>query len=293
MNVLLLDAYNLLYRSFTSLPRTITGSDSRPIHGVYGMLNTVLRLWRELGPDSIVAAFDTPEVPTFRSQLYAGYQAQRGPLGGEHADEFSRQARLARDVLPKLGIPVPAMEGYEADDIIGTLSTRVAQAGGQATIVSTDRDLTQLVAAGIAIILPGKEPRWISSDDDVRSLLGVSAADVTTFKALAGDPSDNIPGVRGIGRKGAADLVTRYHSLDAIYADLDNQSPRTATALRAGREDAYLFQTIVTIHTDLNLDLVTTELPAPQFSDSSRAREIIEQHLTRYGTPGGIRTPGL
>lgn len=279
MNVLVLDAYNLLYRSFSSLPRAITGADGEPIHAVYGLLNTVLRLWRELGPDSIVAAFDTPAVPTFRSQLYAGYQAQRGPLGGDYADDFSRQATLARELLPGIGIPTPAMDHYEADDIMGTLATSVARSGGHATIVSTDRDLTQLVAPGIAIIMPAKEPRTIDSDDDVRSLLGVAAAGVTTFKALAGDPSDNIPGVRGIGRKGAVDLVNRYHSLDAIYAAMDEHPRRIAAALRAGRDDAYLFRTLVTIRTELELGLTPADLPPPRMTDESRAREIIEKHV--------------
>lgn len=279
MNVLVLDAYNLLYRSFSSLPRAITGADGEPIHAVYGLLNTVLRLWRELGPDSIVAAFDTPAVPTFRSQLYAGYQAQRGPLGGDYADDFSRQATLARELLPGIGIPTPAMDHYEADDIMGTLATSVARSGGHATIVSTDRDLTQLVAPGIAIIMPAKEPRTIDSDDDVRSLLGVAAAGVTTFKALAGDPSDNIPGVRGIGRKGAVDLVNRYHSLDAIYAALDEHPRRIAAALRAGRDDAYLFRTLVTIRTELELGLTPADLTPSRMTDESRAREIIEKHV--------------
>lgn len=278
MNVLVLDTYNLLYRSFSSLPRTITGADGEPIHAVYGLLNTVLRLWRELGPDSIVAAFDTPGVPTFRSQMYAGYQAKRGPLGGQHADDFARQATLARDILPRIGIPALSVDRYEADDIMGTLATSVARSGGHATIVSTDRDLTQLVAPAISIIVPSKEPRTIDSDEDVRSVLGVSAAGVTTFKALAGDPSDNIPGVRGIGRKGAVDLVNGYHSLDAMYAALDDHRHRTAAALRAGREDAYLFRTVVTILTDLKLGITPAELPTLRMTDASRAREIIEKH---------------
>lgn len=276
MRVVLLDAYNLLYRSFSSLPPSITGPDGEPAHAVYGMLNSILRLWRELQPDHMVAAFDTPETPTFRSDLYPAYQAHRGPLGGDHAPNFARQVSLARDVLPPIGVPAVSAPGFEADDIMGTLAVQVARAGGQATIVSTDRDLTQLVASRISIVVPSREPRVIASDDDVRSLLGVAAAGVTTFKALAGDPSDNIPGVRGVGRKGASDLVNRYQTLEAIYAALDMHSPRVSAALRAGHDDAFLFRTLVSIRTDVEVGLSVSELPPVGITDASRARQIIE-----------------
>lgn len=276
VNVLLLDSYNLLYRSFSSLPPTITGADGQPINAVYGMLSSILRLWREGRPDHIIAAFDLPEVPNFRSRMYPPYQMQRGPLGGEFAVEFAGQVEAARRLLPLLGIPAVSQPGYEADDVMGTLAQGVAKAGGNATIVSTDRDLTQLVGRGIRVLIPSsKEPVILSTDEDVRSVLGVDADGVTTFKALAGDVSDNIPGVRGIGRVGAVNLVNEYHTLERIYASLDQLRARTAAALEAGKREAYLFRDLVSIRTDLEVLAILANLPAVDIDDSSRVRELL------------------
>ncbi len=277
MNVLLLDAFNLLFRSFTTLPRSIAAPDSTPVNGVYGMLNSILTLRRELSPDAIVAAFDVPEIPTFRQQRYPPYQAQRGPLGGEHAESFRWQTDLARRLLPTLGIPALTAPGYEADDIMGTLARQIAAAHGQATIVSTDRDLTQLVRPEVSLLIPGKVPVVVHSDDDVRTLLGVPAACVTTFKALAGDASDNIPGVRGIGRKGAADLVNRYRTLEGILGAEAELPPRIARAIQAGRNDALLFRDLVTIVTDLDLGIQVSALPETRLTEDSRARHMLEE----------------
>jgi len=143
--VLLLDGHNLLYRAFTSLPMAITGQDGQPINAVYGMLSTIIKLARDHGAEGAVAAFDVPDVPSFRHDLYPGYQAQRGPLGGDHAEEFRRQVDLAQRILPLTGVPALIAPCYEADDIMGTLATRLAGTGDTALIVSTDRDLLQLV----------------------------------------------------------------------------------------------------------------------------------------------------
>ncbi len=276
MKMLLLDSYNLLYRAFSSLPRAITDSSGEPINAVYGMLSSILRLWRDLQPDHIIAAFDMPDVPTFRSTLYPPYQAQRGRLGGDHADDFARQVSLARTLLPLLGIPAISLPRYEADDVMGTLACQVRAGGGESTIVSTDRDLTQLVGPGISIFVPSKEPAILASDEDVRGVMGVDPDGVTTFKALAGDPSDNIPGVRGIGRTGAANLVREYHNLEAIYRSLDNHRPRTASALRAGEHDAFLFRDIVTIRTELDLPPILSELPQLLLDEHSRVRQLLQ-----------------
>src|SRR5579859_813595 len=151
MNILLLDAYNLLYRSFVTLPGAITDASGRPIHAVYGMVGAVIRLQNEIAPDRILAAFDTPEVPTFRHVLYSRYQAQRGPMGGSQAEEFMRQVQLAQERLPAIGIATMALPGYEADDIMGSAARAASEAGNHAVIVSTDRDMLQLVTPGVEV----------------------------------------------------------------------------------------------------------------------------------------------
>lgn len=277
MRLLLLDGHNLLYRAFTSLPSSITGRDGRPIHGAYGLMAAVLRLWRETSADSILAAFDEPDTPTFRHQLFPAYQGQRGPLGGDNAPEFRRQVDIARSVLPAAGIPVLSVPGYEADDVMATLAVQNAADGGEAIIVSTDRDLLQLVRPGVSVLVPGKANLVIADADGVRARIGVGPEGVTTFKALAGDASDNIPGVSGIGTKTAAALVDQFESLEGIYASLESLAPRVAGRLTAERDRAFLFREVVTVVSTLTLPLTPRDLAPPAFTPESRVRDLVDR----------------
>ena len=276
--VLLLDGHNLLYRAFTSLPMGITGQDGRPINAVYGMLSTIIKLARDHGAGHAVAAFDVPHIPTFRRDLYPGYQAQREPLGGDHAEEFLRQVDLAQRILPLTGVPTLTAPRYEADDIMGTLATRLAGQGDTALIVSTDRDLLQLVRPGVEVLAPGTKGVHARTAADVVVRLDVAPEGITTLKALAGDASDNIPGVRGIGMKTAAELANTHGSLERIYQALGSLPARTARLLTEGQEDAFLFRRLVTVVTDLSLPPVEANLPALPFDAGARAREIVNRH---------------
>lgn len=276
MHVLVLDGHNLIYRSFVTLPSSIARKDGTPINGVYGLLGTILRLTRELQASNAIIAFDTPEVPTFRHDLYPAYQGQRGPLGGDKADDFSRQVTLASEVLPKIGVPVVTYPRYEADDIMATLAFRAASAHIKATLVSSDRDLFQLVKPGIEILPPRSKSTLISSEENVKQQLGVAPSAVTTFKALAGDGSDNIPGVAGIGSRTAVELVNRFGSLEEIYQSIDGVATRVATALAAGKELAFLFRDIVTLRTNLDLAIHIEKLPLLEFDSTTRARRLLQ-----------------
>jgi DNA polymerase-1 len=278
MHVLLLDGHNLLHRAFTSLPRSIVGQDGLPINGVYGFVGTILRLSRDLQSDHIVAAFDVPEFPTFRHEIYPGYQGHRGPLGGEFADDFQRQTEVIKQLLPSIDIPALTAPGFEADDIIGTVSTAIAERDGCAIIVSTDRDLLQLVRPGIEVLTPDNPPLAVPDAEVVQARIGVPPASIPTYKALAGDPSDNIPGVSGIGAKTAAKLVNEYKTLERIYTSLEAIPPRTALALDSQRDRAFLFRRVATVVTDLDLPVVLDALPAVQFASETRARAILDQH---------------
>jgi len=273
VKVLVLDTYNLLFRSYSSLPAAIVDAGERPAHAVYGLLAAIVRLIREEKPDAILAAFDRPDAPTFRHALYPEYQAQRGPLGGENAEDFARQVEVALAVLPELGVATHGVSGYEADDIMGSAASRWRAEGRDVVIVSTDRDLLQLVGSQVAVVVPGKTPLRITDATGARDRLGVAPEYVTTYKGLAGDASDNIPGVAGIGHKTAVSLVDTYGDLDTIYAHLDALPPRTARALEAGREAAYLYREVATIRTDLDvpplLPLCITETEGP--------RELLER----------------
>jgi DNA polymerase-1 len=290
MTVLLLDAYNLLFRSFTSLPPGITAGDGLPINAVYGMLAFVLRLKQDIAPDHIVAAFDVPEVPTFRHRLFPAYQAQRGPLGGENAEDFSRQVGIAFELFPRLGVPAVAVPGFEADDVMGTIGTAAGASGDRAVIVSTDRDLLQLVSKGIEILVPGKGNQEIRTEHEVIARIGVAPHAVTTFKALAGDASDNIPGLPGIGTKTAISLVERLGVLDSIYQRLDEVPARPQAVLREHRAEAYLYREIVTVRTDIALPLDPRHLPRPSFDAGDRVRTLLDRH--GYGPPETQEDPG-
>ncbi|HEX6506311.1 MAG TPA: 5'-3' exonuclease [Chloroflexota bacterium] len=276
MVALLLDGHNLLFRSFTSLPRSIVDRQGRSVNAIYGLLSSVVRLARELEADQLAAAFDVPQVPTFRHLLYPAYQGQRGPLGGEHADEFARQVDIAIQLLPQLGIPALTAPTFEADDIMGTLACARARAGARSVIVSTDRDLLQLVSEAIEVLAPGNPPRVARDEEDVRERLGVPPSGVTTFKALAGDASDNIPGVRGIGTKTAVDLVNRFGSLEAIFDSLESLPPKVSHALDVGRDYAFLFRRVVTVVTDVDLGPVAEQLPQHALMVDSKPRQILE-----------------
>ncbi|HZS94254.1 MAG TPA: 5'-3' exonuclease H3TH domain-containing protein [Chloroflexota bacterium] len=281
MTILLLDGHNLLFRSFTTLPDSIIDASGRPINAVYGLVATIIRYVREREPEHIVAAFDIPEIPTFRHKLFPNYQAQRGPLGGDRADDFANQVQVAREVLPHFGIPALTAPGFEADDIMGTLAIRMAEAGKDATIVTTDRDALQLVRPHVAILVPGKEARELASVDDVVARMGVRPEGIVPFKALAGDSSDNIPGLPGIGSKTAAQLVNDYGTLDGIYEHLDAISPRARRSLEDNRADALLFERLVTIQTGLDLAVKPESLPPVAVSDADSIRDI----LARAGHP--------
>ena len=261
MAIGLLDSFNVLFRSFVTLPRSITDTSDRPIHAVYGMLSFVLRVQRLFGIDSFVAAFDEPMTPTFRHILYPPYQAQRGPMGGDESADFLRQVDEARRLLPVLGIPSVSRTGFEADDVMGSLALELQRGGKDAIVISTDRDVLQLVRdPGVRVLVPGKDTGRMMTREDVRERLGVYPEAVPTLKALAGDASDNLPGVRGIGSKTAIGLVERHSSLDEIYAHLVDLSPRTGKLLRAGRDIAYVCLRLATIVTDLDTDHVVTQV---------------------------------
>lgn len=300
MTVLILDAYNLLFRSFASLPPSITARDGLPINAVYGMVASVIRLVRDVAPAHIVAAFDEPDVPTFRHRAYPAYQAQRGPLGGENADEFRRQVAIAATILPALGVPALSQAGYEADDIMGTMAREVGESAGLALLVSTDRDLLQLVGERAQIILPGATGVRIGDAQAVRERIGVPPEAVTTFKSLAGDASDNIPGIPGIGPKTAVKLIDGYETLENLFSHLGELPSRTATALEAGHDAAFLFREISTIVNSLDLPLNANALPDPRITPDSKVRDLLEEvgygrpeTDSHDGTPGGIRTPDL
>ncbi|MBV9119227.1 MAG: DNA polymerase I, partial [Chloroflexi bacterium] len=210
------DGHALIYRAFHALPPLST-TQGELTNAVFGFTSMVLKAVQDLQPRYIACTFDRPK-PTFRHEQFKEYKAQRPPM----PSELSSQIKRVRDVVSVLCLPVFEMDGYEADDLIGTLSKQAADAGVLATIVTGDLDTLQLVGPRVRVYAPrGRMSDIVVYDEDkVRERFGIEPIQTIDFKALKGDPSDNIPGVPGFGEKTASDLVARFGSIEGIYEHL-------------------------------------------------------------------------
>lgn len=249
--LLLVDGHSLANRAFYALP-PLTASDGTPTGAVFGFLSMLCRFLAEKRPTHVAIAFDLP-APTFRHTKFAEYKAQRKPS----PPEFNVQIPLIKQVLDVLGIRCVELEGYEADDIIGTLSRKWKECGLQVTILSGDKDCLQLVDDSVQAILPVKGISQVREygPDTVKADMGIRPDQVRDYKALRGDASDNIPGVKGIGEKTAVSLLSEYDNLDQIYARLSEVKPaKVQNLLAAGKDMAFLSRELATIDTGAPLD---------------------------------------
>ena len=249
--LLLVDGHSLANRAFYALP-PLTASDGTPTGAVFGFLSMLLRFLSEKRPSHVAIAFDLPG-PTFRHVQYAEYKAQRKPS----PPEFSAQIPVLKEVLDVLRLPRVEMEGYEADDIIGTLASKWKQCGGSVTILSGDRDCLQLVDGAVSAILPVKGISQVKeyNPQSVREDMGIRPDQIRDYKALCGDSSDNIPGVRGIGAKTATGLLKQFDSLDMVYERIEDVAPaRVRNLLAANKDMAFLSRELATIDRSVPLD---------------------------------------
>ncbi len=254
----LIDGHALAYRTYYALTAGGSGanrwmtSKGEPTAGVYGFASVLLRILEQERPDYLVVVFDTGK--TFRDDVYPDYKATREKM----PDDLSAQMIRVRELVDTFNIPRLEVEGYEADDVLGSVAKKIIKAEGLGVkIITGDRDLLQLVDARIIVSLPG---RSLSDSMDylpenVIEDVGVRPDQIVDFKALVGDKSDNIPGVTGVGGKTAATLLQEYGSLDEIYAHLDELTPGLHKKLEEGRENAYLSQRLARIVTDLDVSV--------------------------------------
>jgi DNA polymerase-1 len=242
--LLLVDAPYLLYRAFYGLPDKIRGADGRPVNALLGSVNTILAQAEERAARAVVCCFG-PDAAEYRVELFAGYHAHRPPM----PDDLAHQWERARDLYAALGWRVEDTGDLEADDVIGALAHAEEGAGGAALILTGDRDLFQCVTDSVRVLLLGgrgkKGPEEIGPAE-VEARYAVAPAQVPDFIALRGDPSDGLPGAKGIGEKRAADILRRHGSLEAALAEAERDGPevnslaRQADELRAFREIATL-----------------------------------------------------
>ncbi|HOS43742.1 MAG TPA: 5'-3' exonuclease H3TH domain-containing protein, partial [Armatimonadota bacterium] len=247
--VAIIDAYSLLYRAYFALP-PLTNKQGEVTNAVYGFTMMLVKLLAEQAPDYLVVAFDLPAA-TFRHEAFEAYKAQRAPM----PEDMRPQVGMMREVLDAMRVPVIGVEGYEADDVIGTLSRRAAAEGFDVLIVTSDRDALQLVDEHVHV-LANKKGLTETVEYDlaaVRARYGLDPAQLPDMKALTGDISDNIPGVPGIGEKTAAKLITQFGSLEHLLDEVELVTGKTGAALAAYAEQARQSKHLATIHCDVPL----------------------------------------
>lgn len=254
MKLLLVDGSAVLHRAYHAYP-SLTTKTGQVVGTVYGVASILVSALSEIAPTHVVVAWDLPK-PTFRHTKYVGYKAQR-PKADE---EMVEQIPLVKEVIGKMGLRQIEQEGYEADDIIGTLARR---AKGEVVILTGDQDTMQLVSDKVRVMMPprGKEPAKVYGVEEVVTKYGVRPDQMVDYKALVGDASDNIPGVAGIGPKGAAELVQKYEDLKNIYENLSQIPVSQRTKLEEGKDSAHLSKELSQIETnmEINLDEQETE----------------------------------
>ncbi|MBE7034585.1 MAG: DNA polymerase I [Ruminococcaceae bacterium] len=270
---LIIDANSIINRAFYGI-RLLTTKDGTFTNAVYGFLNIFYKFKEEIKPDYIAAAFDL-KAPTFRHKMFDGYKATRKPM----PEELRPQLPLLKEVLSALSIPVLELEGFEADDIIGTVAQQCTEKDIACMILTGDKDDLQLATEDNKIYLVttrmGNTETEVFDSHHVFEKYGVTPKEFIDVKAIMGDTSDNIPGVRGIGEKGALDLISRFKSLDNIYANIDSDQMTKATRnkLMEHRETAFLSRTLATI--DCNVPLsVDFDAAREQTGDIAALRSL-------------------
>jgi DNA polymerase-1 len=285
--VLIIDGTNTLYRAFFALP-PLHAPDGTPTNAAYGFVNMLGKLMREERPDAVIVVFDA-RGPTFRHERFPAYKATREA----QPEDLSAQIPCVRELVEAYQLPILEVPGYEADDVIATLVRR-APAGAQVAIVSTDKDLMQLVSPRVTL-LDGIRERRVGPRE-VEERFGVEPARVLDLRALVGDTSDNIPGVKGIGEKGAAKLIQEWGDLDNLLAHLAEVTPpRARSALEAGVEAARTSRELARLHDDapIDADFAAFALREP---DTARLRELFTRMgftrlLESLGGSAGAATP--
>jgi DNA polymerase-1 len=250
--LLVIDGNAIVHRAYHAYPPSLTTKDGEPINAVYGWFAMLIKVLEEVKPDYLVVCFDRP-APTFRKQLYAGYQADRPTM----ADGLSDQIKKLQHALEEIGIPVFGIDGYEADDLIGTIAVAAKEKGVETIILSGDRDLLQLVNGQVKMLAPvtGITKFIIFDGPTVKEKYGVKPSQVRDYKALVGDNSDGYPGVTGIGPKTAIGLLEKYESLESLYEHLADLPEKVQLRLATDAEQSALAKKLATIITDAPLKL--------------------------------------
>ena len=275
--LLILDSNSILNRAFYGV-RYLSARDGTPTNAIYGFLNILLKLIKEQEPDYICAAFDV-KAPTFRHKQYEGYKAQRKPM----PEGLAAQMPLAKDVLRAMGVTILEKEGYEADDIIGTVARLCEESEISCFIATGDKDDLQLASDKTKVILTvtksGYNETIIYDDKAVKEKYHVTPTEFIDVKALMGDPSDNIPGVKGVGEKTAMSLIEKHHSIEYIYENIDDIGLKGAMLqkMKDGREMAFMSKELATINRNTPIEFNAEKCVFDGFENNGELYEILKR----------------
>lgn len=249
--LVLIDGHALLYRAYHALPQTFITARGESTNAIYGFVSTLIKVLTDEDPDHVVVCFDKGR--TFRHERYPEYKAHRAKM----PDDLRAQEERLEEVLEALGIPTYALDGFEADDLIGTLARQATEAGLNTLIVTGDADALQLVDAHVHVLTPGRRySDTVHYDpEQVQARYGFAPTRLVEYKGLKGDPSDNIPGVPGVGEKTATKLVQQYGTIEEVYEHLQLVPTRYRNKLEEYREQAFLSRELAQIRTDVDVEL--------------------------------------
>jgi len=248
MNLYLIDGNSYIYRAYYAI-RELSNSKGLPTNALYGFTNMLFKILKEKQPDSIAISFDSP-VPTERHKIYEDYKAQRP----ETPDDLLQQIPHIRRIVAAFCIPVFEIPGYEADDVLGTIAKKASQQGMDVYIVTSDKDMLQIVDERVKIYDPMKD-RMLDTEY-VKDRYGILPGRISEFMALTGDPIDNIPGVKGVGQKTAKDLLTEFISIDDLLSNADRiKRQKLRTLIKNNADMIKLSKTLATLDTSVPLDV--------------------------------------
>ena len=262
--LVLIDGHSILNRAFYGVP-DLTNAEGKHTNAVYGFLNIMFKILDEEKPTNLAVAFDVKE-PTFRHKMYQAYKGTRKPM----PDELSEQVPLMKEVLQAMNIPIVELPGYEADDILGTLSKRAETLGMDVSVITGDRDLLQLATEHILIRIPKTKKGGTEIEDyhakDVMETYQVTPLEFIDVKALMGDTSDNIPGVPSVGVKTATGLIVQYKSIENLYAHIDEITKKKLKEnLVEHKDSAELSKKLAVINIDSPVELNISDTKIKDF----------------------------
>ena len=256
--LVLIDGHALVFRAYYSYPASLTTPGGEQINAVYGFINILLSILKKLKPTHVAVAFDLDK-PTFRHIDYVGYKAQRPEVDQELKDQLDR----VKEAVKVLNIPFFEVEGFEGDDVIGTLALQASRSSGEVIIVTGDQDAMQLVNGSVKVFVPGRgqKPAVIFGIKEVKRKYDLKPKQIIDLKGLVGDVSDNIPGIKGIGPKIATKLLNKFGNVEGIYKHLDKAmkrgeiKPAVAKKLIDNYQEAIRSKKLATIVTDVPITL--------------------------------------